>query len=119
AVRADSLDGAGEPNGAQFFCFAEFAFLAIEHGLEEWRQLLPVLVRAQRVFLWAYRQPRARLFKNYSSAGAPVYRMGKEHIAALRVEYVDANLALEAGRNAAEAFAEDARYRLARRAPLE
>jgi hypothetical protein len=46
----------GQPNGANLFCFAEFAFLAIEQGIakDRWLDLLPALVRIQEVFLLAY-----------------------------------------------------------------
>jgi hypothetical protein len=47
----------GQPDGSYEFCFAEFAFMAIELGVDlpEWTALLPVLVASQEIFARAYR----------------------------------------------------------------
>ena len=48
-----------EPNGYMLFCWAEFAFLAIELGIEEveWKRFLPVALRAQRIYAMTYGDP--------------------------------------------------------------
>lgn len=46
-----------EPDGALFFTWAEFAFVAIQQGFDRddrWLRTLPHLIRAQHVFVWAY-----------------------------------------------------------------
>ncbi len=50
-----------EPNGAQYFCMTEFAFLAVECGVdvEMWERLLPALVCSQEVYRRVYRSPIA------------------------------------------------------------
>lgn len=42
----------GAPNSALAFCFAEFAFLAIEMGIDakQWKRLLPTLVAVQEIY---------------------------------------------------------------------
>ncbi|HEX8212308.1 MAG TPA: hypothetical protein VF584_19185 [Longimicrobium sp.] len=47
----------GEPDGGQMFCFAEFAFMAIEMGVDEaeWRLALPSHVAIQRIYAARYR----------------------------------------------------------------
>lgn len=46
----------GCPNGANVFCFAEFAFVAIELGIDaaEWLCIAPALVATQELFLYAF-----------------------------------------------------------------
>jgi hypothetical protein len=45
-----------EPNSALYFLFAEFAFLAIEAGIDAdfWSRLLPTLVRTQEIYATVY-----------------------------------------------------------------
>jgi hypothetical protein len=45
-----------EPNSALYFLFAEFAFLAIEAGIDAdfWSRLLPTLVRTQEIYAVVY-----------------------------------------------------------------
>jgi hypothetical protein len=46
----------GAPNSALAFCFAEFAFLAIEMGIDakQWKRHLPALVAVQEIYPLAY-----------------------------------------------------------------
>lgn len=50
--------GFGEPNGGNYFLFAEFAFLCIELKLEEaiWGQALKTFVKTQEIFMHIYRE---------------------------------------------------------------
>jgi len=105
----------GQPNGAEYFLFAEFALLAIDHGIDAWKWLLPTFVRTQRIFMRTYRPPSEILsFANYTYE-SPVRKdrqFTREELLALREAYLGVeDLALEAGRNAAAAFAEDVRFR--------
>ena len=65
-----------EPDGGMFFCWAEFAFLAAYFGFEpdKWRRILPVLLRAERIFPLCYGQPdddgnipSDRVFNDYNN----------------------------------------------------
>jgi hypothetical protein len=48
-----------EPDGPAFFFWAEFAFLASYAGFESdtWKQILPFLLRSERIFALCYGQP--------------------------------------------------------------
>jgi hypothetical protein len=50
--------GFGEPNGGNYFLFAEFAFMCIELKLEEtvWTQALRTFVKTQEIFMHIYRE---------------------------------------------------------------
>jgi len=50
--------GFGEPNGGNYFLFAEFAFLCIELKLEEpvWAEALRTFVKTQEIFMHIYRE---------------------------------------------------------------
>jgi hypothetical protein len=52
------LFSTGGPNSALVFCFAEFAFLAIELGIdaERWARLLPLLIAVQEVYSLAFNE---------------------------------------------------------------
>lgn len=65
-------DWNSEPNSAMLFCFAEFALMAIERGIQEkeWRTLLPSHVAIQPIFTRVYR-PAPRVPLKFSS-----YAMG-------------------------------------------
>jgi hypothetical protein len=54
---ANQRKGIGEPNGGFFFFFAEFAFLAIDSGLDsaDWTQALRVFLLCQELFMHVYR----------------------------------------------------------------
>lgn len=49
----------GEPDGAQVFCFAEFAIMAIDSCVDvyEWSAILPSHVAIQQIFMRAYAPP--------------------------------------------------------------
>lgn len=48
-----------EPDGAAFFYWAEFAFVAAGCGVHKdpWKKILPVLLRAERIFTLTYGRP--------------------------------------------------------------
>jgi len=50
--------GFGEPNGGNYFLFAEFAFLCVELKLEKpvWAQALRTFVKTQEIFMHIYRE---------------------------------------------------------------
>jgi hypothetical protein len=50
--------GFGEPNGGNYFLFAEFAFLCIELKLDEavWTKALRTFVKTQEIFMHIYRE---------------------------------------------------------------
>jgi len=58
----------GQPNGSNYFLFAEFAFTAIELGIDSdfWERMQNVLVRTQRVFMRAFAPPKGEP-KGYGS----------------------------------------------------
>lgn len=103
----------GEPSGDFFFLFAEFAFCAIEAGVDAtvWRSILPALVVAQEVMIRAYAPPQGqRLLGQYSSVHFDrnfEHRMTRREIEQLRERYrgLDtAALEVQANRNAAAAY---------------
>jgi len=49
--------GVGEPNGAFYFLFAEFAFLCIDSGIDvaDWTRALKAFVMTQEIFMHIYR----------------------------------------------------------------
>lgn len=55
-LSAKMLMSNGGPNSDLVFCFAEFAFLSIEMGIDAsaWRRLLPALVAVQELYALAY-----------------------------------------------------------------
>lgn len=63
-----------EPDGPAFFYWAEFAFIAAYagHDSDEWREILPVLIRAERIYALAYGKsvrgaiPSGTKFSSYS-----------------------------------------------------
>lgn len=83
-MSVDRLSGDPEvsnsgPNGLLIFCFAEFAFLAIDNHIheKEWLDLLPGLVAAQGLYLEVYGSgsyPRKRLSKAQLDAFKLVFR---------------------------------------------
>ena len=56
-LAADRAAGVGEPNGAAYFLFAEFAFLCVESGIEagDWTAALRSFVATQEIFMHVYR----------------------------------------------------------------
>ncbi len=110
-INLPEFQGAGEPNGAQFFFFAEFAFLALEHEIEEWRPLLNLLVRILEIFLYTYPPEESPIFNGYSSDRRPVKRYSYKNILNLRKRYKNLDLENELGRIAAKAFSENVKMR--------
>ncbi|HEX8831413.1 MAG TPA: hypothetical protein VF705_09625, partial [Longimicrobium sp.] len=102
----------GEPNSAQLFCFAEFAFMAIEQGVDTdaWRLILPSQVAMQPIFMRVYQPPgQAKLrFEAYVPENfARERQLGPAEMSDLR-QRVSAmspdELKVAAGVNAREAF---------------
>jgi hypothetical protein len=106
----------GEPDSAFEFSFAEFAFVAIEDGIDvdEWSSLLKGLVISQEIFTQAYKPDRPPPFSytDYRSTNfAPEKQVDIDFKRQLRAEYegksVD-ELADQAGKNALAAFPAEA-----------
>lgn len=53
---SSSIPGDGEPNGAFYFLFAEFAILAIKENVDSliWSQILKTFVKTQEIFIIVY-----------------------------------------------------------------
>jgi hypothetical protein len=119
---AGEKDWNSEPNGAMVFCFAEFAFMAIdaieklktpdaEHraSLADWKVILPSHVAIQQIYMRTYRPPSGSLtWKAYQTdnyeTNTPVDQPFKDALRAdLSGRSVD-DLKVIAGQNALEAF---------------
>ena len=108
--------GIGEPDGAHYFAFAEFALLAIDLGIdrEAWEELLAPLVWTQEVFAHMQRPP-----------GEPPHRFhefaprGRERVfdARVAVRARESALALGSARELAELHAEHCRETFGDRQP--
>ena len=73
-LASDRAAGVGEPNGAAYFLFAEFAFLCVESGIDagDWLPALRSFVATQEIFMHVYRPgPKAP-----PAVGAAVPRCG-------------------------------------------
>ncbi len=59
AAMVAAADHSFEPDGPAFFYWAEFAFIAAYagHDSDEWKGILPVLIRAERIYALAYGKP--------------------------------------------------------------
>jgi hypothetical protein len=101
-----------EPDGAPFLCFAEFAFMAIEAGVdaEEWSQLLPGLVAVQPIWARCYRStlPPPAYATDYTYTNFSPDKQADAAFKALCRKECDGRsveeLAALAGRNAHAAF---------------
>jgi hypothetical protein len=102
-----------EPDGAMIFGFAEFAFLALEHGFhtQEWTAVLPSHVAIQRIYMVSYAPPPGTplRFGAYSPRNFSAPKVQADEKQRLRDVFgpkSPEDLAVEAGINARDAFSD-------------
>lgn len=106
-VRKGSRKYHGEPDSANYFLFAELAFVAIELGIDPWawQLLLPTFVRTQQLYLDRYRPDTlgTLYFHQYLSSNRPAYvvqALLKDRLRREQAGMSSTQLALEVGRAA-------------------
>jgi hypothetical protein len=118
-LRVEVVDGVwnSEPDSAFEFSFAEFAFVAIDNGVDvgEWSPLLNAMVMSQEIFTKVYKPdlPSPYFYSDYVSTNfAPEKQIDSTFKRRLREQYEgkDADeLTEQAGKNAFTAFPAGAR----------
>jgi hypothetical protein len=104
----------GEPDSAQVFCFAEFAIMAIDSGVDvyEWSTILPSHVAMQKIFMRAYYPTGKPLrFESYKPVNWSEDKQFKDpEKAQLREDFEDKKLEqlkVDAGEHARDAFRDE------------
>jgi hypothetical protein len=94
---ATNDDWNSEPNGAMAFGFAEFAFEAVDQGIDaaEWRAILPSHVAMQEIFITSYGPPEGvpLFFNSYSPKNWSKAKVNADMKKKLRARYSVMSLA--------------------------